>query len=265
MYVAGIDIGSLASKAMIINEDKEIVSYTLIRSRPKSELSALEVMRFCLEKARLSMDNISYIVATGYGRISVPFANEKITEILCHARGVHWLLPSVRTIIDIGGQDTKGILIDKDAKVLNFVMNDKCAAGTGRFLEVMASALEVGISELGELAFSARERSKISSVCTVFAESEIISLMAEGAPKDSICAGLCDSIATRIYRMLLRIRIEPDICMTGGGSKNVAIVRMMEGKIGSNVVVPAEPQSTGALGAALTALRKLDSKPVGEV
>lgn len=257
MYVAGVDIGSLASKAVIINEDREIASFALIRSRPKSELSASEVMRLCLEKAKLNMSDIAYAVATGYGRISVPFANEKVSEILCHARGVHWLLPPVRTIIDIGGQDTKGITIDKDAKVLNFVMNDKCAAGTGRFLEVMASALEVEIDELGELALSTKERSKISSVCTVFAESEIISLMAEGAPKDSICAGLCDSIATRIYKMLLHIRIKPDICMTGGGSKNIAIVSMMEEKIGNNIVVPAEPQSTGALGAALTAVEKL--------
>lgn len=253
-YVAGIDIGSLMSKAVVLSGNGHIVSFELTRTVYDSLISASNVIKGCLEKGGLDSSQLSYIVATGYGRVNVPFANKAVTEIICHARGVNRLFPSARTIVDMGGQDSKVISIRSDGRVRKFVMNDRCAAGTGRFLEVMSSALGVGLSELGDLAATSPQRPRISSVCTVFAESEIIGMMARAVPKQWIAGGLCEAIAARIYQMLVKIEMEEDFVMTGGGAKNGGIVKILSEKIGHEFLVPEEPQMTGALGAALIAM-----------
>lgn len=253
-YVAGIDIGSLASKALILDANREIVSFTITRSVYDSKVSASTVMEEVLGKSRLNFSDLFYIVATGYGRVNVLFANKVTSEIICHARGVNRLFPSARTVIDLGGQDSKAISIRSDGRVKRFAMNDKCAAGTGRFLEVMSSALDMGLGEFGELAATSPERPRISSVCTIFAESEIIGMMGKAVPKQWIAAGLSEAIATRVYRMLTTIEMEEDFVMTGGGAKSAGIVKFLGEKIGHELVVPEEPQMTGALGAAIIAM-----------
>ncbi len=189
-------------------------------------------------------------MATGYGRINVPFADKQVTEITCHARGVYSLLPSTRTIIDIGGQDSKGIKI-KEGKVVSFVMNDKCAAGTGRFLEVIADALGVPLADLGRVGLTATEPAVISNTCTVFAEQEVISQLAGGESVPNLIAGVHDAIAARVCAMVGKLKIEPDVAVTGGGAKNIGLVKAIEARLGCPVVVPPEPLLTGALGAAL--------------
>ncbi|HNT43359.1 MAG TPA: acyl-CoA dehydratase activase, partial [Syntrophorhabdaceae bacterium] len=186
----------------------------------------------------------------GYGRINVPFADRQITEITCHAKGLHSLLPSVKTVVDIGGQDSKGIKIE-NGKVMNFVMNDKCAAGTGRFLEIIADSLGVPLEKIGELSLTAQKIAPVSSTCTVFAEQEIISRLAGGEPIANLMAGIHDAVATRVYSLVKKLNVEPDIAVTGGGAKNIGLVRALESKFGQKLLVPPEPLITGALGAAL--------------
>ncbi len=190
-------------------------------------------------------------MATGYGRINVPFADKQITEITCHARGIRALFPSVRTVIDIGGQDSKGIKLDAGGKVVNFVMNDKCAAGTGRFLEVIADTLGITLAEMGGLSLTAKEAVPISNTCTVFAEHEVTSRLAEGVGIPEIVAGLHAAIAGRVVNLVRTLGIEKDVAVTGGGAKNIGLVRAVEDRIGFPVLVPEEPLLTGALGAAL--------------
>lgn len=202
----------------------------------------------------LELADLGSIVATGYGRISVPFAQKQITEISCFGRGISRLFPEVRTIIDIGGQDSKGIKVDSRGRVTDFVMNDKCAAGTGRFLEVMANALEVNLEDMGPLALQSKSPEEIGITCTVFAESQVVSLVAEGRPKVDIVAGIHQAIAERIYSLVKMVKIEQSIAITGGGAKNIGLVKELEKKLGSEVVVPPEPQLIGAFGAALYAL-----------
>ena len=207
-------------------------------------------MEEALTRANLRFDDLAYIVATGYGRINVPFADKQITEITCHARGLQSLLPTVRTVIDIGGQDSKGIKI-KAGKVTDFVMNDKCAAGTGRFLEVIADALGVPLEDLGERSLAAQKAIAISNTCTVFAEHEVISQLANGASVNDLIAGIHEAVATRIYAMVKKLKVEQDVAVTGGGAKNIGLVKALEGKFGFPLLVPPEPLITGALGAAL--------------
>ena len=211
---------------------------------------ANKVMEEALDKLNLSFDDITYVVATGYGRINVPFADKQITEISCHARGVASILSTARTVIDIGGQDCKGIKLSK-GKAVDFVMNDKCAAGTGRFLEVIAEALGVKVEDMGELSLAATKAVEISNTCTVFAELEVVSKLAEGIPLEELIAGIHDAIATRIYGMVSRLRIERDVAVTGGGAKNIGLIRALEAKLGYPVLIPPEPLLTGAIGAAL--------------
>jgi predicted CoA-substrate-specific enzyme activase len=217
---------------------------------PEHRKLANRVMEEALAKAKLAFDDITYVVATGYGRINVPFADKQITEISCHARGVGHLLPEVRTVIDIGGQDSKGIKL-KDGRAVDFVMNDKCAAGTGRFLEVTAESLGVSLEEMGKLSLEAKNRVGISSTCTVFAAQEVVARLSEGAALADIIAGLHEAIATRIYGMVRRLKIEREVAITGGGAKNIGLVKAMEAKLGFPVLVPPEPLLTGAIGAAL--------------
>lgn len=217
---------------------------------PEHRKLANKVMEEALAAASLAFGDLAYIVATGYGRINVPFADKQITEITCHAKGLHSLLPTAKTIVDIGGQDSKGIKL-KDGKVISFVMNDKCAAGTGRFLEVIADALGVPLEKLGELSLSAGKAATISNTCTVFAEQEVTSQLANGEPVANLVAGIHEAIATRIYAMVSKLKISPDVAITGGGAKNIGLVKALEEKFGYPVLVPPEPLLTGAIGAAI--------------
>jgi len=186
----------------------------------------------------------------GYGRINVPFADKQITEISCHAKGAASLFPEAKTIIDIGGQDCKGIKID-NGRPVDFVMNDKCAAGTGRFLEVIADALGIPVEEMGDIALKGKHPAKISNICTVFAEQEVVARLAEGVPLDNLVAGILESLANRISRMVNRLHVAKEVVITGGGAKNRGLVKALSDKLGYATVVPPEPLLTGAVGAAL--------------
>ncbi len=247
-YFAGVDIGSTMTKVVIVSDaiDVSLIGPT----GPEHRKLANRVMEDALSKANLTFDDLSYIVATGYGRINVPFADRQITEITCHAKGLHSVLPTVRTVVDIGGQDSKGIKI-LDGKVTSFVMNDKCAAGTGRFLEIIADSLGVPLNRLGELSLTADKPSAISSTCTVFAEHEVTNQLANGESVANLVAGVHESVATRVYALVKKLKIEPDVAITGGGAKNIGLVKALEAKFGYPVLVPPEPLITGALGAAL--------------
>jgi predicted CoA-substrate-specific enzyme activase len=247
-YFAGVDIGSTMTKVVIMNE--VVLASVIGPTGPEHRKLANRVMEEALAKARLAFEEITYVVATGYGRINVPFADKQITEISCHARGVAHLLPEVRTVIDVGGQDSKGIKL-KDGRAVDFVMNDKCAAGTGRFLEVTAEELGVSLNDMGRLSLEAENKVEISSTCTVFAAQEVVAKLSEGAALADIIAGLHEAIAIRIYGMVRRLKIEREVALTGGGAKNIGLVKALEAKLGFPVLVPPEPLLTGAIGAAL--------------
>ena len=247
-YFAGVDIGSTMTKVVIVGDG--IAASLIGPTGPEHRKLANRVMEEALSQARLTFEDLTYIVATGYGRINVPFADRQITEITCHARGLHSLLPTVKTVVDIGGQDSKGIKI-VNGKVMNFVMNDKCAAGTGRFLEIIAESLGVPLEKIGEISLTAERIAAVSSTCTVFAEAEIISRLAGGEPVANLLAGIHDAVATRVYSLVKKLNVEPDIAVTGGGAKNIGLVAALESKFGCPLLVPQEPLITGALGAAL--------------
>jgi predicted CoA-substrate-specific enzyme activase len=252
VYTAGIDVGSATSKATILSGDG-VVAEHLIATGPSSRESAEEAMAGALDGAGLTSDEIAAIVATGYGRINVPSADRVVTEIACHARGVHFLFPGARTVLDMGGQDCKAIRVDADGHHEAFAMNDKCAAGTGRFFDVMSSVLTVPLDELGPLAMEAASEPAISSVCTVFARTEVTRLLRRGTPKADILGGLYTATAARVVSLLKRIGIEPDFVITGGVAKNVGMVRKIEAKVGHEARIADEPQTIGSLGAALFA------------
>jgi predicted CoA-substrate-specific enzyme activase len=252
MYFAGIDLGSTMTKIVIVSEDQETCSSVIKHTGAEHRRLANKVMEEAMEQAGLSFDEISYVIATGYGRINVPFADRQITELTCHARGVYSLFPGVRIAIDIGGQDAKGLKI-KDGKLVDFVMSDKCAAGTGRFLEVIADALGLNLEDFGNISLKSTTRVSISSTCTVFAQQEVISRLSEGIPLEDIIAGLHDAIASRVARMVRRLKIEPDVVFTGGVAKNIGVVKALQDNLGCEVLVPDEPLLSGAIGAALLA------------
>jgi predicted CoA-substrate-specific enzyme activase len=254
----GIDIGSLASKVVLISNEGKVADYRVRRSTYDFKRIGQDLFTDILESNNLSRDNV-FCMSTGYGRNSVQFADDRITEITAHARGVQYFFPEAQSVIDIGGQDSKAIVISKKTgNVIDFQMNDKCAAGTGRFLEVMAHALEVPIDEMGELALKSSVPSSISSTCTVFAESEVISLFASGTPKYDIAAGIHKSIARRVAGMAKRIGVTPLLVFCGGVAKNIAVKKYLEQELGYEVVIPgfeneSGAQFTGAIGAALIA------------
>lgn len=252
MIAAGIDIGSITAKAAVIADGRLIAVHTLptgYNARQAGE----DVFEAVVCSIGMNPTQIDAIVATGYGRNSVSFAKKTVTEITCHAAGVYFLNPSVRTIIDIGGQDSKAILLDDRGKVRDFAMNDKCAAGTGRFLEVMARALHAEIEEFGKLSLKAETPAAISSLCTVFAESEVISLISKGEARENIVAGIHESIAGRIGAMLNRMKWGPPVMMTGGVARNIGILKALEARLGTEILVTDHAQVTGAIGAALIA------------
>ena len=259
MVFAGVDIGAVSAKSVIIL-DNQIVGYSILPTGSDVVEVARSVLNESLNKAGLIEKDLEYIIATGYGRISVPFANQQITEITCHAKGAHWLLPETKMVIDIGGQDSKAIKVGENGTVISFVMNDKCAAGTGRFLEVMAHALQFPMEKFGELSLESTNPCGISSICTVFAESEVISLRAEKKPVQDIIAGIHKSVAKRIVAMSTPIGITKPITMTGGVAKNIGQRKALEDELGTKLLIPEEPQIVGALGAALFA-QKLFGSP----
>lgn len=250
IYFAGIDLGSTMTKVVILNEEDRTCASVISHTGAEHRRLANRVMEEALAQANLSFDEISYVIATGYGRINVPFADRQITELTCHARGVVSLLPTVRLAIDIGGQDAKGLKIS-DGKLVDFVMNDRCAAGTGRFLEVLAAALGLRLEDLGSISSKSANKVPISSTCTVFARQEVISYISEGAQLEDIVAGLHDAIASRVSRMVSRLKIEPDVVFTGGVAMNSGMVKALEQNMGCKIFIPEKPLLTGALGAAL--------------
>ena len=247
-YFAGVDIGSTMTKVVIQSDRLEAVF--IGPTGPEHRKLANRVMEDALAQAHIRFEDLTYVIATGYGRINVPFADKQVTEITCHAKGLWSLLPTARTVVDIGGQDSKGIKIN-NGKVTDFVMNDKCAAGTGRFLEVIADALGVPLEKLGELSLSAERITPVSNTCTVFAEQEVINQLACGEPLASLIAGIHEAVATRVYAMVKKLKVERDVAVTGGGAKNKGLVKALETKFGFPLLVPPEPLITGALGAAL--------------
>ncbi|MGB9660933.1 MAG: acyl-CoA dehydratase activase [Moorellaceae bacterium] len=249
---AGLDLGSLSTKAAIVREGK-LISWVIRPTGRGGSAVAEKALEEALAKAGLRREEVQTIVATGYGRVSVPFADRKVTEITCHARAVYHLWPDTATVIDIGGQDSKVIRLGPGGKVVDFVMNEKCAAGTGRFLEVMARALELDIEKMGELSLKAERSAPISNTCTVFAESEVVSLLAEGRPLVEIIRGLHDAVAERVASMAERLGWQEPVAMTGGVAKNIGVVRSLEEKLNTSLRLPGEPQIMGALGAALLA------------
>jgi len=252
LYFTGVDIGSTMTKVVLIDTTDNILSAVKGPTGPEHRRLANEVMKKALEQANLQLDEISYIVATGYGRVNVPFADEQITELSCHARGVSSIFPNVRTAVDIGGQDAKCLKIN-NGKLIDFVMNDKCAAGTGRFLEVVAAALDIRLEDLGALSLKSTKKVSISNVCTIFAQQEIVARLSEGEKVEDIIAGLHLALASRVATLARRLKIEPDVVLTGGVAKNIGMVKAMKESLGCELLVPEEPLLTGALGAAILA------------
>jgi predicted CoA-substrate-specific enzyme activase len=248
----GIDIGSLATKIALIDEGK-LVDHRTERSTYNFKKIGHNLFDDILSKHGLKRTDV-FVMSTGYGRNTIDIADDRVTEITAHAKGIQYFFPDARSVIDIGGQDSKAILISsKTGKVIDFQMNDKCAAGTGRFLEVMAHALEVQIDAFGNLALKSSKPASISSTCTVFAESEVISLFARGASKEDIASGIHKSIARRVAGMAKRIGVEPKLVFCGGVAKNSAVKQYLEEEFGFDIVIPEFPQLTGAIGAALIA------------
>ncbi|SHJ43409.1 benzoyl-CoA reductase, bcr type, subunit D [Dethiosulfatibacter aminovorans DSM 17477] len=252
MYTMGIDIGSASSKAVILKDGKEIVS-TAVAQIGTGSTGPSKVMAEVLEKANLTEKDIEKTVTTGYGRFSIDMADKQFSEISCHAKGIHFLIPTAKTIIDIGGQDAKAIKLDKTGRVKQFFMNDKCAAGTGRFLDVMSRILQVDLDEMGDYDSMADEPSVVSSTCTVFAESEVISQLSRGLKKQNIIAGVHNSTAAKACSLAYRAGVEDDVVMCGGVAQNSGVVRAISMELGTNVIVAPNPQTTGALGAAIYA------------
>jgi predicted CoA-substrate-specific enzyme activase len=249
-YFAGIDIGSTMTKVVILKEEG-IIASVIGRTGPEQRRLANKVMEAALDQAGLSMSDVTYIVATGYGRMNVPFADRQLTEITCHGKGIVRLFPQARTVIDIGGQDVKGIEIDTVGKVADFVMNDKCAAGSGRFIEVIAEALEVSLDQAGDISLQSKNPSKVSNICTLWAQQEVTASLAEGVLVSDLLAGVHQSLAERISVLVNRIKVEDAVIVTGGGGKNRGLLKALSKCLGHEVFVPEEPLITGALGAAL--------------
>lgn len=252
MRTAGIDIGSITAKAALV-EDGKILGTKIIFTGYNAEAAGAKVYEEMLAQSGLDASAVAKIVSTGYGRNSVKFADKTFTEIMAHAAGAYFLDSKIRTIIDIGGQDSKAVALDEKGKVKNFVMNDKCAAGTGRFLEVMARALEVNLDEFGAMSLQSDKPSKISSLCTVFAESEVISLIARGEKRQDIIAGIHESIAARVSSMLARVGIAEPVMITGGVARNAGVVDALTKKLGVKIAVSSYAQVNGAIGAAVLA------------
>lgn len=249
----GVDSGSLTAKAVIMNGDKKIVADNVVQLDFVSPKAVEEAIHNVLTFSGLQRKDIAYTVGTGYGRRNLNFADKAITEITCHARGANCVYPEGRMVIDVGGQDSKAIVIDEKGNAINFAMNDRCAAGTGQFLEVMARALGIKLEAIGELSLKAQKKLEISSICVVFAETEVISLVAQGEEKKDILRAIHYSIARRVAGIAGRVGVVKPVIMTGGVAKNIGMVRALEKVLNVPIHVPEDPQIIGAIGAAMFA------------
>lgn len=258
-YAAGVDVGSTQTKAIVIDEKGKIVGRALIDTGSNVVTAAEKSFFAALEQGGISESEVGYIIGTGYGRYKVTFGDTQITEISCHARGAVHMFPGTRTVLDMGGQDTKAIRVQPNGEVTDFCMNDKCAAGTGRFLQAAAVALEIPLPELGPTALRAEKPVPISTTCTVFAESEVLSWLGKGKKIEDILLGVHKSIGTRSMALLRRVGIEPEVTFTGGVTKNQGMVAVMNDMLGLKVNVGEESHMMGALGAALFALDRIKS------
>ena len=265
IITAGVDVGSVSSQAVIM-ADGVLYAYSNMRTGSDSPDSANNAINWAMEDTGLTLDKIQYTVGTGYGRVNVPFAQRAITEIACHARGANFMYgPTVRTVLDMGGQDCKAIHCDEKGKVTAFLMNDKCAAGTGRGMEVFADLLGVSINEVGELSLQVEEEPEpVSSTCVVFAKSEASGLLREGWPKEKVLAAYCSAMAHRIVTLLERIGVEKDFAITGGIAKNIGVVNRLEDEIGIKILEPKmDTQIAGGIGAALFAKALVEKQRKG--
>ena len=262
LITAGVDVGSVSSQAVIVVDDK-LYAFSSMRTGSDSPESARNAMNWALEGTGMTLDDIGFVVGTGYGRVNVPFADKAITEIACHARGANYMYgPSVRTVLDMGGQDCKVIRCDERGKVSSFLMNDKCAAGTGRGMEVFADLLGIPIEDVGELSFQVDEEPPpVSNTCVVFAKSEATALLREGWPKTKVLAAYCSAMAHRVVTLLEQLGVEEKFAITGGIGKNIGVVKRLEKEIGIEAL-PADidTQIAGGLGGALFAQRLLKKK-----
>ncbi len=252
MYTLGIDIGSTATKGVILRDGKEIVANATVGVGAGTS-GAKRVLDSVLSESELTLEDIAYTVATGYGRMMFEQADKQVSELTCHSKGVFLRFPSARTVIDIGGQDAKAIKLNGKGGMVNFVMNEKCAAGTGRFLDVMANVLETTVDQLNDLDLASTEHLSITSTCTVFAESEVISQLSKGKRIEDVVRAIHESVAKRASGLVRRVGLQEPVIMTGGVARNAGVVRAIERELNVKVSVPDDPQINGALGAALLA------------
>lgn len=262
-YAAGVDVGSTQTKAVVINKAKEIVGRALIDTGANVTAAAEKAFVQALSSANVGDDEVDYVIGTGYGRYKVTFGNKQVTEISCHGRGAVHMFPNTRTVIDMGGQDSKAIRVSPEGEIVDFCMNDKCAAGTGRFLGAASMALDIPLGELGPTALEAEKAVRISTTCTVFAESEVLSWLGKGKKVEDILWGVHQSIAARSVGLMRRVGVEEEITFTGGVAKNIGMIKALEEGLGKKVNVGEDSHFMGALGAALFALDHIiaSSKP----
>lgn len=256
MYTLGIDIGSTTSKCAVLQNGTHFIA-SHIALGGMSTKGPQEALNTVLGQTNLTLDKMAAVAATGYGRARCEWTQLQASELTCHALGAHMVFPEVRTIIDIGGQDAKVISLDEEGRMKNFLMNDKCAAGTGRFLDVMAAILQISVEELGQRALQSKSPAAVSSTCTVFAESEVISQLANGVDLDDLSAGICASVAGRTAALAKRLSIIPALCMSGGVARNAGVRAALEEALEKTILVSPDAQLFGAMGAALYAYRKV--------
>ncbi|MDP7658954.1 MAG: acyl-CoA dehydratase activase [Candidatus Thalassarchaeaceae archaeon] len=261
IHTAGVDVGSTQTKAVIIDEQRGIIGRSLIDTGADVVLAAENAFRIALDDSTLNADDISYVIGTGYGRYKVSFGDDQVTEISCHGRGAVHMFPDTRTVLDMGGQDTKAIAVSDTGEIVDFCMNDKCAAGTGRFLGAASSALDIPLSELGPTALRATRPVRISTTCTVFAESEILSWLGKGKKIEDILMGVHQSISSRSIGLLRRVGINDKVTFTGGVAKNLGMIHVLNENLGLEINVSEDSHYMGALGAALFAMDRALSPP----
>ncbi len=254
-YYAGIDSGSTSTEIVILDEEKNIISYNKTLTGGDIQVAAQKVLTLSLQEIGCNYSDLTFVVGTGYGRKNLAVAHKAVTEITCYAEGANFLDPRVRMVIDIGGQDSKVIRIDGKGTVENFEMNDKCAAGTGRFLEMLANTFNIKLDHLGELSEKAKNEIKISSICAVFAESEMISLFSQGVAKEDIIRAAHRAICERVSGMVNRLGVADTVMFCGGVARNSGIVKQFENNLGVQLVLPDDVDRVGAVGAALVAIK----------
>jgi predicted CoA-substrate-specific enzyme activase len=260
LYAAGVDVGSTQTKAVILGGRRQIHSRALIPTGANVTRAAEKAFQEALENGGLQREDVAAIAGTGYGRYKVTFGDFQVTEITCHARGAQFLFPNTRTVIDMGGQDTKGIKVGPEGEVLDFVMNDKCAAGTGRFLAAAAEVMDIPLDEIGKRALEAKRPVRLTSVCTVFVETDIMSYLAQKKSIEDILAGVHQAIASRTMALVRRVGLEEEVTFSGGVARNIGMVKALQDKLGLEMNVSTESHFMGALGAALFAIERAEAE-----